>query len=99
MTLSSINPAQKRHLRSLAHSLRPVVIIGNAGISDTVLKEMDERLEHHELIKVRVNAEDRDSRRKMIDAMCDKTGAMLVQTIGHIAVFYRRAEKPKIKLP
>ena len=87
-----------RHLRALAHKLKPVVITGNAGLSEGVLSETDAALAHHELIKVRVNAADRAERQAMIEEICHTTGAELVQTIGHIAIFYRSAKKPIIQL-
>jgi RNA-binding protein len=95
----ALTQAQKRHLRKLAHSLKPVIIVGNAGLSAALLKELDSTLEHHELIKVRVNGEDRDARQAMTAELCAKSGSELVQTIGHIAVLYRRAEKPHLQLP
>ena len=90
---------QKRFLKSIAHTLKPVVITGEGGISEGVLREIDLSIEHHELIKVRVNADDRDSRQEMIQAICSHTGAELVQSIGHIALLYRAAKKPSLKLP
>lgn len=93
------NP-QKRHLRSLAHSLKPVVMIGQHGIRDSVLEELGVALDAHELIKVRVSAEDREDRANMIQQLISASGAELVQTIGHIAVLFRRnTKKPKIALP
>ena len=94
-----ITQAQRRHLRKLAHHLKPVVIIGNAGLSEGVLGEIDTALAHHELIKVRVNAADRDERQAMIERIAQATGADWVLSIGHVAAFYRAAEKPKIVLP
>jgi RNA-binding protein len=64
-----------------------------------VLKELDIQLEHHELIKVRANAEDRESRDALVRDLCGRTRAELVQRIGHIAVLYRTAQEPVIKLP
>lgn len=90
---------QKRHLRKLAHDRKPVIIVGSGGLSAGLLNELNSTLEHHELIKVRVNAEDRDARRALITELCDAGGAELVQSIGHIAVLYRRAEKPRLMLP
>ena len=90
---------QKRHLRQIAHSLKPVVIVGDAGVTEGLVRELDLSLEHHELLKVRVNAEDRDSRQALIEALCEKTRSTLVQRVGHVAVLYRRAEKPRITLP
>ncbi len=94
-----LSESQKRHLRGLAHKLNPVIIVGSNGLTEALLKELDIQLEHHELIKVRANAEDRESRDAMIADMCDRARAELVQRIGHIAVLYRAAKEPKIKLP
>jgi len=93
------NP-QKRHLRSLAHHLKPVVMIGQHGLKDSILEELEIALDAHELVKVRVSAEDRDERSAMIGRMVAASGAELVQTIGHVAVLFRRnTRKPKIALP
>lgn len=95
----SISQNQRRHLKKLAHHLKPVVIVGNAGLSENVINEIDTALEHHELIKVRINAGDKEERTKLIEEICDKTGAQQVVSIGHVAGFYREAEKAKIVLP
>jgi RNA-binding protein len=93
------NP-QKRHLRSLAHHLKPVVMIGQHGMKDSILEELEIALDSHELIKVRVSNDDRDERNAMIQQLLQASGAELVQTIGHIAVLFRRnPKKPKIVLP
>lgn len=81
--------ALRKFLRAKAHTLKPVVITGQAGISDAVLNEIDLALNHHELIKVRVNARDREMREGMIQRICEALGAELVQGIGHIATLYR----------
>jgi len=94
-----LNRNQISHLRSLAHTLKPVVLIGGSGLSEAVINEINEQIAHHELIKVRVNAEDRDERKQMIEAICQQTGAVLVQGIGHIGIFYKAAKKPVIALP
>lgn len=87
------------NLRGAAHKLKPVVLLGKAGLTETVLAEINTALNFHELIKVKVAGEDRDERRALIDAMAQQTGALLVQVIGRIAVLYRAApqEKPVIK--
>lgn len=90
---------QKRHLRALAHKKKPVVIIGGSGLTENVIREIDLSLEHHELIKVRVNAGDRQERDQMIERICNETRSALVQRIGHVAIFYRRADKPVIEFP
>ncbi len=84
-----LSPRQKRALRAKAHKLKPVVITGQAGITDAVLKEIDHALSHHELLKVRVNAEDRQARKEMIERISHQLGAELVQILGHVATLYR----------
>jgi len=95
----SISEFQRRHLKKLAHHLKPVVIVGNAGLSENVIHEIDEALEHHELIKVRINAGDKKEREALIEDISNKTGSTPVVRIGHVAGFYRQAEKTKIVLP
>ncbi|HGX91796.1 MAG TPA: ribosome assembly RNA-binding protein YhbY [Candidatus Tenderia sp.] len=90
---------QKRQLRKLGHDLKPVVIIGSNGFTDAVNEEIALALDHHELIKVRVNAADRELRNKMIKEICNRNQAELIQRIGHIALLFRRnKEKPRIEL-
>ena len=90
---------QKRHLRGLAHELHPLVTISDKGLSENVLAELELTLEHHELIKVRVNAIDREERRELIAQLVEKSRSTLIQTIGHIALLYRAAKKPELKIP
>ena len=91
---------QTKTLRSLAHTLKPVVIIGQNGLSENVVNEITQALEHHELIKVRVNAGDRKQRTELIERILAATQSELVQSIGHIAVFYRHNPKRnQIQLP
>lgn len=94
-----LSEPQRRHLRKLAHHLKPVVTVGNAGLTENVLTEIDAALAHHELIKVKVNAADKTERQAIIDKISDQSAADWVLSIGHIAAFYRPAEKPKIVLP
>jgi len=94
-----ITEKQKRFLRGKAHHLKPVVLTGNAGLSDPVMQEIEIALAHHELIKVRISAADRDQLREMANQACKATNATLVQVIGHIAIMYRCAKTPKIILP
>lgn len=90
---------QKRHLRGLGHDLHPLVTIGDKGLSDSVLAELDQTLEHHELIKVKINAGDREEKKALIAAMANQCTATLVQTIGHTALLYRKAQDPKLEIP
>jgi len=94
MPLSS---QQIRKLRGLAHALKVIVIVGSNGLTENVVNEIDNALEQHELLKVRVNAGDRDDRDEMIQSMLEKTGAVLIQRIGNVAVLYRNnPEMPKV---
>jgi len=95
----SLTSKQTRHLRSLAHSLKPVVMVGNAGLSEAVIREIDLSLTHHELIKVKISAADRDERKTLIQKVCDSTQCECAQSIGHTAILYRAAKKPVIQLP
>ena len=99
MTASLSNP-QKRYLRSLAHDLKPIILVGTKGISDSLIAELDQALERHELLKVKFAAEDRDTRDAWIAELVEKSRATLVSRIGNIAILFRRSvEKPLIILP
>lgn len=82
----------RKFLRAKAHNLRPVVITGQHGITPAVLNEINLALDHHELIKVRVNAGQREERQAMITQICAETTAELIQAIGHIITLYRKAK-------
>lgn len=91
---------QMRHLRSLAHNLKPVVLLGQHGLTEAVMAEIELALEHHELIKIRIPGMDRDDKRDVIEVICERTGADLVQAIGHMAVLFRKRSKDsQISLP
>ncbi|NIW25259.1 MAG: ribosome assembly RNA-binding protein YhbY [Gammaproteobacteria bacterium] len=90
---------QRKHLRRLGHALKPVVMIGNAGLTDAVAAEIDAALEHHELIKIRVRVGDRTKRDDVMDGVVERLSAELVQRIGNMALLYRPAEEPKLALP
>ncbi len=83
-----MNTVDKKKLRAEAHTLKPVVMIGQSGLTDAVLAELEIALNSHELLKVRIRAE-RDERKLIIGQMCTEVGAELIQTIGQIAVIYR----------
>ena len=85
----SLTPKGKRALRAKAHNLKPVVITGQAGITEEVLTEIDNALSYHELLKVRVNAEDRQARKEMVELICRRLEAELVLILGHVATLYR----------
>ncbi len=84
-----MNSIEKKKLKAQAHPLNPVVMIGQAGLTPAVLKEIDLALDTHELIKVKIRAE-RDERNVIREQICSDTSAELVQSIGQVAVFFRK---------
>jgi RNA-binding protein len=97
MTLSE---SQKKFLRGLGHRLKPVVTVGDAGLSVSLLREFESTIDHHELIKVRVRGSDRDARDAIFRDLCEQTAATLVTRIGNVALIYRRnSEAPVIRVP
>jgi RNA-binding protein len=91
---------QKRYLRGLAHALKPVIMVGNKGVSDALLAEFSIALDDHELIKVKLAGDDRAERAAQIERLAEAAHAELVQSIGKVACFYRRnADKPRLALP
>jgi RNA-binding protein len=97
--MTQLNAIQRRYLRAQAHALRPVVMIGDAGLSATVMHEIDINLKAHELIKIRVLGDDRAARTTMLDSICTTLNAENIQHIGKLLIVYRAAEKPKLTLP
>jgi RNA-binding protein len=89
---TSLTNAQIRFLRGQAHGLKALLQIGAKGVTDAVIAELDLALEHHELLKVKIAAEDREARDAMIAELAERSGAALVQRIGHIAVLYRQSK-------
>lgn len=89
---------RKKHLRTLGHPLKPVVTVAGKGLSDTVTAELERALEDHELIKVAIRADDREQRRALAAAICERTGAELVQAIGKVILIYRAASEPNPRL-
>ena len=101
--IMKLNSKQISHLRGLAHSLSPVVMIGNNGLSESVIKEIDLNLNAHELIKIQVAGDDRDARKAMYAEICTKTKAIAVHHIGKQLVVYRKSdtikESAKVVIP
>lgn len=90
-----LNSKQIAHLRGLAHTLNPVVMIGNNGLTESVLKEIDTSLNAHELIKVQVAGDDRELRKQLLDEIAGKVNALAVHHIGKQLVFYRASDTVK----
>ena len=90
---TQLTEQQKKTLRGQAHSLKPVVTVGDKGITDALIKELDQALEHHELLKVKVRAGDRDARDAAIQELGQKSSAMVLGRIGNIATLFRQRKK------
>ena len=96
----NLSEAQKKHLRGLGHALKPLIMVGDAGLSDSLYAEFDATLTHHELIKVRVRVGNRQARDAIINDLCTRSGAALVQRVGNMALLYREnPEKKKVVIP
>lgn len=95
MTLTN---KQRQQLKGLAHLLKPVVRLGDAGLTEAVMSEIEQALAHHELIKVKLVGADRTGKRELADEISQRSGAENVQMIGNMVVLYRPSPKAKIDL-
>jgi len=96
----SITKIQQKFLRSKAHHMKPVLWIGQNGLTESVTAEIEIALGHHELIKIKLRVGDKELRNKMIGDICQATHSTQIQSIGNIVSIYRRNEKqPVIDLP
>jgi RNA-binding protein len=95
----SLSERQRRHLRALAHALKPLIRIGNAGLTAAVTAEAARALEDHELIKVKGPGGDREARDELFAALARESGSALVHRIGNVAVLYRPHPQPRILIP
>jgi len=88
----SLDAAQKKKLKQEAHHLKPVIRVGQKGMTDTLVAETDACLERHELIKVHVAAGERDDRSALAAQLVERTGAELVHSIGKVFILYRKKQ-------
>ena len=96
----NLSERQKKYLRGLGHQRKPLIMVGDAGLSESLIAEFEATLAHHELIKVKLSLDDRDLRKALIEQICQHSRAELVQSIGKTVSIYRRnQEKPVIGLP
>lgn len=93
----TLTPVRRKELKAQAHGLDPVVLIGGNGLTPAVLKEIDISLKAHELIKVHVAGEDKDTRAAMMAEICGSLGAEPVQLIGRMLVLYREAPPEPVR--
>ncbi len=99
-TDKNLTGKQARHLRALAHGLKPIVQLGKNGYTDAVRAQLDQALTDHELIKVKLGGEGPTEMKELTALVQTSLSAQLAQVIGNIAVFYRpHPKEPKIVLP
>jgi RNA-binding protein len=99
MTQAALSAAQKRHLRGLAHALKPVILVGGKGVTDALIAELDQVLERHELVKVKVAAEDRETRDAWIELLVERSEAAAVQRVGHTVTLFRASRDKPTQIP
>jgi RNA-binding protein len=90
---------QSHYLRILGHDLQPVADVGAGGVTNSLIKQIDRALAHHELVKVRVPFGDKRRRSKVIDELAPLAQAHLVQRASNCCLLYRPADEPTIRLP
>jgi RNA-binding protein len=91
---------QIKFLRAKCHDLKPVIMLGQKGLTEAVLEELDNALDHHELVKIKLSVDDRDARQQLSGEICERSEAEAVQSIGKTLSIYRaNKKKPVIKLP
>ena len=88
-----LTAAERKALKARAHKLEPVVMIGGKGLTEELVKEVDNALKAHELIKVRAPGVERDARDETLKLLCERTGAQAVQIIGKDFVMYRKRDE------
>ncbi|MYM65196.1 YhbY family RNA-binding protein [Pseudomaricurvus sp. HS19] len=93
-----LTPVLKKQYRALGHNLKPVLTIAGNGLSDGVMEELDRALNDHELIKVKLVIADRELRKQVIAELSKKAKAEIVQEIGKVALIFREAKKPNLRL-
>jgi RNA-binding protein len=101
--MNTINSTQAKYLRGMAHGLKPVVFIGQKGLTDALVRSTEEAFDNHELIKIKfIDHKEKKQKIEIAKALEARTGSHLAGMIGHIAIFYRQhrdPEKRKIVLP
>ena len=86
----ALTERQKKHLRRLGHALHPIVLIGQRGLTDSVIAEFDRALADHELVKLRARTGQREERDRLLAALATATRSELVNRIGNVGLFYRK---------
>jgi len=95
----NLTTKQKQYLKGLAHDKKTVVQLGNNGLTEGVVAEIDNALSHHELIKVKIPTDDKQEKQLIADAIVRETGSVKIQIIGHVLILYKASDENKIQLP
>lgn len=93
-----VDKTQQKRFRAIGHQLKPIVTIGGNGFSESVVVELNRALHDHELIKVKIHADDREDRKESVAELIRVTGSELIQGIGNVALIYKAAAKPQAGL-
>ncbi|WP_298144183.1 ribosome assembly RNA-binding protein YhbY [uncultured Acinetobacter sp.] len=96
--MAALSIQERKRLRQIGHALNPVVMLGGQGLTENVIEETNRALNDHELIKVKIVAEDREARAALIEEIAQATESQIVQTIGKIVLLYKKAPKQNQKL-
>ncbi len=86
----ALSPKSRQALKAKAHALKPIILIGNKGLTPALHAELERALNDHELLKIKIACNDRDERKEMLEVICAHHEAELVQSIGNIGVLYRK---------
>ncbi len=97
--MAALTNKQNKFLRGLAHELNPVVKVGQHGVNEASVKEINRCLADHELIKIRIACDDQEMFKAILAEIESTSGATTVDAIGHTVVIYKRSKQPKIELP
>lgn len=91
--MHTLDRGAQRELAAKATKLKPIILIGNKGLTQAVHHEIDRALNDHELIKIRFHSKDRDESKRIADEICQQHQALLIQKIGHVIVIYRKKQE------
>ena len=97
--IMALTGKQKNYLRSVAHNKNPIVAIGNKGLTEAVMNELDLALEQHELVKVKLPGMDKAEKKALLQQLATNSNSEEVQLIGNVGVLFRVAQESKITLP
>lgn len=101
--MKKLASVQAKYLRGIAHALKPVVFVGQKGVTHALIKSTDEAFQRHELIKVKfIDFKDKEQKKEIAAAIENKTDSRMAGMIGHVAIFYKQHRDPdkrRIVLP